>query len=198
MAADVLLYDAKYVPVGIDQTQHLELARDIANRFNNKYGETFVIPEPKLAKVGTKIMSLSDPTKKMSKSDENEKGCIYLLDDISVIRKKIMSSVTDSEAIVKYDVENKPGISNLLTIYSSLKGISIDDAVNEFANNNYGEFKKAVANQVVSTIQEIQNRYHEIISSGKIDQIFMDGANKARSLASKKLAKVLKKIGLGI
>jgi tryptophanyl-tRNA synthetase len=198
MAADVLLYDAKYVPVGIDQTQHLELTRDIATRFNNRYGETFVIPEPVVAQVGAKIMSLSDPTKKMSKSDENDKGCIYLLDDLAVVRKKIMSAVTDSDTVVKYDVVNKPGISNLLTIYSTLKGISILEAESEFTNSNYSEFKKAVADQVVNTIDGIQTRYREIISSGKIDQIFAEGAVKAKYLASKKLSKVLKRIGLGI
>ena len=127
MASDILLYDADYVPVGIDQKQHVELARNIAERFNKTYGDTFKIPSPLIPEVGAKIMDLSDPTKKMSKSDISGKGVIYLLDDEKVLRKKIMSAVTDSENKVYYDPENKPGISNLLTIYSSLKKISIEE-----------------------------------------------------------------------
>ena len=132
MASDILIYDVDYVPVGIDQKQHVELARDIAVRFNKKYGETFKIPEPLISKVGTKIMDLQDPTKKMSKSSENKKGVILLLDDIEITRKKIMTATTDSEMRVKYDVVNKPGISNLITIYSSLTNKSIIEIEKQF------------------------------------------------------------------
>ena len=169
MAADVLLYDAKYVPVGLDQTQHLELTRDIAIRFNNRYGNTFVVPEPVVSELGAKVMSLSEPTKKMSKSDDGDKGCIYLLDDLKSVRKKIMSAVTDSDMQVRYDVENKPGISNLLTIYSTIKGIAIKEAEEEFKDANYGTFKGKVADTVVELIGSIQERYQNISQSGMIN-----------------------------
>lgn len=198
MAADVLLYDAKYVPVGLDQTQHLELTRDIAIRFNNRYGNTFVVPEPVVPELGAKVMSLSEPTKKMSKSDDGDKGCIYLLDDLKSVRKKIMSAVTDSDMQVRYDVENKPGISNLLTIYSTIKGISIKEAEEEFKDANYGTFKGKVADTVVELIGSIQERYQNISQSGMINDIFNKGAQKASYLASRKLSKVKSKIGLGI
>ncbi len=198
MAADILLYDAKYVPVGVDQVQHLELTRDIAVRFNNRYGDTFVVPEAIIPEVGAKIMSLSNPTKKMSKSDEGDKGCIYLLDDLKVVRKKIMSAVTDSENLIRYDVENKPGISNLLTIYSSVTGVSIKEAEEKFKDFNYGEFKRSVADAVVGLIGSIQERHKQIIASGVINDIFKEGAQKAQFLAQRKLSKVKKKIGLGI
>lgn len=198
MAADVLLYDAKYVPVGLDQTQHLELTRDIAIRFNNRYGNTFVVPEPVVPELGAKVMSLSEPTKKMSKSDDGDKGCIYLLDDLKSVRKKIMSAVTDSDMQVRYDVENKPGISNLLTIYSTIKGIAIKEAEEEFKDANYGTFKGKVADTVVELIGSIQERYQNISQSGMINDIFNKGAQKASYLASRKLSKVKSKIGLGI
>ena len=156
MAADILLYDAKYVPVGLDQTQHLELTRDIAIRFNNRYGNTFVVPEPVVPELGAKVMSLSEPTKKMSKSDDGDKGCIYLLDDLKTVRKKIMSAVTDSDMQVIYDVENKPDF-NLLTIYSTIKGIAIKEAEEEFKDANYGTFKGKVADTVVELIGSIQD-----------------------------------------
>ena len=140
MASDIILYDASIVPVGEDQKQHVELTRDLVNRFNHRYGDILTMPKPEMRKVGARIMSLSDPTKKMSKSDP--KGDIFLKDDLAVVRKKIMSAVTDSGSEVKYDVENKPGISNLLTIYASLKEISIEEAEKEFANSRYGDFKK--------------------------------------------------------
>ncbi|MDL2276857.1 tryptophan--tRNA ligase, partial [Breznakia sp. OttesenSCG-928-G09] len=148
MAADILLYDADVVPVGVDQKQHVELCRDLANRFNHAHGETFVVPEPVVAKVGAKIMSLQTPTKKMSKSEENQKGCIYLLDEPAVARKKIMSAVTDSIGIVQYDLENQPGISNLLTIQSTLSGESIEEIVSKFEDKGYGDFKKYVGETV--------------------------------------------------
>ena len=198
MAADILAYDADYVPVGDDQKQHVELARDLAERFNNRYSPTFVVPEPLVAKVGARIMSLSDPTKKMSKSDETNKGCIYLLDEIPVARKKIMGAVTDMVGKVQYDKENQPGISNLLEIMSSLSGEPIADICARFEGKGYGEFKKAVADVVCDTLQQIQDRYQEIIKSGEIEKVLEDGANKARYIAHKKLMKVQKKIGIEI
>ena len=159
MASDILLYSPDLVPTGIDQKQHVELARDIANRFNNKYGETFKIPEPMIPEVGAKIKDLQDPTKKMSKSSDNPKGIIYLLDEEPVIRKKIMSAVTDSEGKVYYDENLKPGISNLLTIYSSLKEISIKEAEEHFKDYNYGSLKTEVADVVVEVLNNIQNKY---------------------------------------
>ena len=148
MTADILYVDADYVPVGIDQKQHVELARDVAIRFNNKYGKTFKIPEALIPKTGIKIMDLVDPSKKMSKTEDNPKGVIGLLDPIEVARKKIMGATTDSEMCVKYDPENKPGISNLINIYASLKEVSISSVEDEFKDSNYGTFKKAVASVV--------------------------------------------------
>jgi len=198
MAADILLYDADYVPVGEDQKQHVELTRDLAQRFNNRYSETFVVPEPLVAKVGARIMSLSDPTKKMSKSEETNKGCIYLLDDINVAKKKIMSAVTDMCAHVNYDKENQPGISNLLEIMSSLSGEPIDSIVTRYEGKGYGEFKKEVAEVVAKELAMIQNRYNEIMKSGLIEQVLKDGAERAHRIAFKKLKKVQKKMGIDI
>lgn len=198
MSADILMYDADFVPVGEDQKQHVELCRDTAIRFNNRYGETFKVPEPLVPKVGARIMSLSDPTKKMSKSDHGDKGCIYLLDDLNVARKKIMSAVTDSYAKVNFDPVNQPGISNLLQIHSSLSGVSIDELVKQFENSGYGDFKKAVAEVVCSELEKIQTRYKEVIASGQIEAVLEDGANKARRIASRKLSKVQRKIGIEI
>lgn len=197
MAADIILYDAKYIPVGDDQKQHVELTRDLVDRFNNRYGEVFVKPTPIVQEVGARIMSLQDPTKKMSKSDdENDKGCIYLLDDLNIARKKIMSAVTDSEMSVHYDEKNKPGISNLMQIYASLSGKSLKEIEEEFVGKNYGEFKRVVADQVVTTLSEIQEKYTKIKNSEELKKIFEEGANKARAIARKKLLKVESKIGL--
>lgn len=198
MSADILMYDADYVPVGEDQKQHVELCRDTAIRFNHKYGDTFKVPEPLVPKVGARIMSLSDPTKKMSKSDHGDKGCIYLLDDLNVARKKIMSAVTDSLAKVQFDPVNQPGISNLLQIHSSLSGVSIDDLVKQFEGAGYGEFKKAVADVVCNELAKIQAAYKDVIASGQIEAVLEDGANKARRIASRKLSKVQRKIGIEI
>jgi len=198
MAADILLYDADYVPVGDDQKQHVELARDLANRFNNRYGETFVLPEPVIQKVGARIMSLSDPSKKMSKSDETNKGCIYLLDDLALARKKVMSAVTDNFACVRYDKENQPGIANLLEILSSLSGEAIDSIVERYQGKGYGEFKKEVADAVVNELAAIQQRYNEIISSDLLEKTLREGAEKANYLASRKLRKVQRKMGIDI
>lgn len=196
MASDILVVDADYVPVGIDQKQHVELTRDIAIRFNKKYGDTFVVPEPVITTVGTKIMDLVDPTKKMSKTEENPKGVIGLLDDVNVARKKIMGATTDSEMSVRFDPDNKPGISNLINIYAALTGISIKDIEDKFVNSNYGEFKREVADVVCEFLTSIQERYKDIIESGELDDILNDGANKVRDIAKKKFVDMKKKIGL--
>ncbi len=198
MSADILMYDPDFVPVGEDQKQHVELARDIAERFNNRYSDTFTIPEPLTAKVGGRIMDLQNPLKKMSKSDDSQKGCIYILDDVAVSKKKIMSAVTDSDGIIAFDTENKPGISNLLSIYSILDNTPIEDIVEKYQGCGYGEFKKDLANIVEREITKIQAAYKEVLSGSYIDEVLFDGANKARNLARKKLRKVEKKIGITI
>lgn len=198
MAADILLYDADYVPVGDDQKQHVELARNLAERFNNRYSPTFVVPEPVSPKVGARIMSLSDPTKKMSKSDETNKGCIYLLDDLNLARKKVMSAVTDMVGEVNYDKVNQPGISNLLEILSSLTGEEIDSIVSRYKGIGYGVFKKEVADAVCSTLESIQARYNEIIKSDIIESTLKQGAEVANKISYKKLKKVQKKMGVDI
>ncbi|MBR2809398.1 MAG: tryptophan--tRNA ligase [Erysipelotrichaceae bacterium] len=198
MAADILAYDADYVPVGDDQKQHVELTRDVAIRMNNRYGELFKLPEPLVAEVGSRIMSLSDPTKKMSKSDESNKGCIYLLDDPNVARKKIMSAVTDSFGQVKYDPVNQPGVSNLLVIEAALSNRNIKEVEEQFKDANYGTLKKAVAETVVNTLEPIQKRYHEIHDSGMLERVLEQGAIKAMAIADKQLDKVQKAIGLEI
>lgn len=197
MAADILLYDADYVPVGIDQKQHVELARDIALRFNKTYGDTFKMPEPMMSEVGVKIMDLQEPTKKMSKSDETYKGVILLLDDEKTIRKKIMSAVTDSDNKIYYDKDNKPGVSNLLTIYSSLKNISIEEAEDYFKDYSYGNFKKEVADLVVSVLSNIQTKYNEIINGTMLDDILDKGREKTCEIAKEKTLDVFRKVGLG-
>lgn len=197
MAADILLYDADYVPVGIDQKQHVELARDIALRFNKTYGDTFKMPEPMMSEVGVKIMDLQEPTKKMSKSDETYKGVILLLDDEKTIRKKIMSAVTDSDNKIYYDKDNKPGVSNLLTIYSSLKNISIEESEDYFKDYNYGNFKKEVADLVVSVLSNIQTKYNEIINGTMLDDILDKGREKTCEIAKEKTLDVFRKVGLG-
>lgn len=197
MASDILLYDADYVPTGIDQKQHVELCRDLALRFNKKYGETFKLPEPMIPKMGAKIMDLQEPTKKMSKSSPNPKGIIYLLDDEKTIRKKIMSAVTDSDSKIYYDPENKPGISNLLTIYATLKEISIKETEEYFKEYNYGTLKKEVADVVVEKILDIQTKYNKLINSDEIEKILDNGAKKTNEIARTKYEEVRKKIGLG-
>lgn len=198
MAADILLYDADYVPVGEDQKQHVELTRDLAERFNNKYSETFVVPQPLIAKVGARIMSLSDPSKKMSKSEETNKGCIYLLDDLNVARKKVMSAVTDSIGVIQLDKANQPGLYNLIEIASSLSGRSMEDIVEEFKGQGYGQLKTYVADVVCAELEKIQTRYKQILESKQIEKVLEEGAIKASAIARKKLAKVEKKIGLEI
>ncbi|MDR0832368.1 MAG: tryptophan--tRNA ligase [Bacillales bacterium] len=198
MAADILLYDVDYVPVGEDQVQHLEITRDIAIRINNLYNQkVFVIPDKIVNKVGARIKSLQDPSKKMSKSeDPSDKGCIFLLEDPNKAYKKIMSAVTDNEMLVKYDPDNKPGISNLIQIYCSLKDVSIETCEEEFKDSNYGTFKKAVAEIVKTTLENIQSRFKEIRYTDKLAEILNEGKLKAQKIASKKLLEIEKVIGL--
>lgn len=194
MAADIVLYNATKVPVGEDQKQHVELCRNLVTRFNHLYGDILTLPEPVIPTVGARIMSLSDPTKKMSKSDP--KGDIFLKDDEKTIRKKIMSAVTDMETSVHYDKVNKPGISNLMTIYASIKNVTIEDVEKEFVGANYGTFKRAVADAIVAELTPFQNRYREIIASGELDRVLKEGAEQASKIAEVTLEKVKKAIGL--
>ncbi|WP_339021336.1 tryptophan--tRNA ligase [Spiroplasma endosymbiont of Atherix ibis] len=196
MAADILLYDPAFVPVGKDQKQHIELARNIAERMNNKFGEMFTIPGDYTPKVGSKIMDLQDPTKKMSKSAINPKSYIALLDDINEVKKKIKSAVTDSENLIKYDRENKPGISNLLTIYSALKNISIEETEKFFEGKDYGFLKEEVTNVVVELLEKIQKRFKELSNSNLVDNWLEQGAEKAKKIARKKLTKVQNLTGI--
>lgn len=197
MAGDILLYNADAVPVGVDQKQHLEITRTIAERFNNRYSPTFKLPEALIVKNGSKIMSLTDPSKKMSKSDPNEKSCIYLLDSSSVIRKKIASAVTDSDNVIKYDPVNKPGISNLLVILSACTNKQVEVLENELKNTNYADFKKIVADAVVSTLEPLQSKYYEYLNSPLLDEILNKGRDKAIYASNKMIKKVYHKIGLG-
>jgi len=198
MAADILSMNVDYVPVGIDQKQHVELARDIAIRYNKKYDDTFIVPEPIIKEVGTKIMDLQDPTKKMSKSSESDKGVIRLLDDINVVRKKIMSATTDSEMKVKFDKENKPGISNLINIYSSLTNKSVEEIEKEFVDSNYGNFKTKVADVVVDELIKIQTKYNEMLNSDILEKILCSGKDKNIEISKEIYEKMKKSIGLGI
>ncbi|BAP39667.1 tryptophan--tRNA ligase [Metamycoplasma canadense] len=193
MAGDILLYDADLIPVGIDQKQHVELTRNLAQRINNKFNINFKVPEPYIPEVGAKIMSLVDPTKKMSKSDANEKASIYLLDDPEVAYKKIMKAVTDSEGKI-YLSDNKPGIKNLLTIYSSLKNISLEQTVSFFQNKNYGELKQEVAEIVKEFLINIQKKYKLAIN--EVEKQAKIGAEKAKKIASFNLKKLMKGLGL--
>ena len=198
MASDILLYNPDYVPVGDDQKQHVELTRDIAHRFNNKYEEIFKLPEPLINKIGARIMDLQDPNKKMSKSEHSDKGCVYLLDDLKVARKKIMSAVTDSLNEIKLDKENQAGLYNLIEIGSALSKRDMEDIVKEFEGQGYGKLKTYIADLVCNELEMIQNRYNEIINSGKLDEIMAEGAKKASLIAKDTLAKVTKLIGLEI
>ncbi|MEH7239269.1 tryptophan--tRNA ligase [Bacillus sp. JJ1562] len=197
MAGDILLYNADLVPVGEDQKQHIELTRDLAERFNKKYREIFTIPDARIPKEGARIMSLQDPTKKMSKSDPNPKSFIALLDDPKQIEKKIKSAVTDSEGIVKFDKENKPGISNLLTIYSTFSNKSIEEIEEMYDGKGYGEFKADLAEVVLNEIRPIQESYYDILNSSKLDEILDAGAEKANKVASKTVKKMENAMGLG-
>lgn len=196
MAADILLYQADFVPIGKDQKQHLEITRDIATRFNSLYGDVFTIPEPYFGKAGAKIMSLQDPSKKMSKSDENINGSIYLMDDPDTIVRKCKRAVTDSDNEIRYG-EDKPGVSNLLEIYSTCLGKNIEEAEKEFAGMGYGDFKMAVAEAVISVLKPLQEEYERLQKEKDfIDSIIKENDEKAAYFANKTLRKVKKKVGL--
>lgn len=197
MAADILLYNTDLVPVGEDQKQHLELTRDLAERFNRKYRDILTVPEVKIPKVGARIMSLAEPTKKMSKSDPNQKSFISLLDTPKQLEKKIKSAVTDSEGIVKFDKENKPGVSNLLSIYSILGNKSIEDLESYYEGKGYGDFKGDLAEVVVKALEPIQTRYYDLIETDKLDDILDEGAERANRVAMKTLVKIENAMGLG-
>ena len=197
MAADILLYQADFVPVGEDQKQHCELTRDIAIRFNNLYGETFKVPEPYIPKVGARIMSLSNPASKMSKSDPQ--GCVFLMDKPEELARKFKRAVTDSdtERCVRFDPENKPGVANLMQIYSSVTGKSFDEIEAEFDGKGYGVFKPAVGEAVIETLRPIREEAERMIADkAYLQQVYTDGAQKASFVARKTLRKVYKKIGL--
>ena len=195
MAADILLYQADVVPVGIDQMQHLELTRDIAQRFNGIYGDVFTVPEAYIGKVGAKIMSLQDPAKKMSKSDENPNGSIYLMDDPDTIMRKFKRAVTDSEGQILYRDE-QPGIKNLINIYCACTGKAPDEVVREFDGRGYAEFKPAVGEAVVSVLKPLQDRVEELSKDkAYIDSVIKNNAEKAQYFANKTLRKVQKKVG---
>ena len=198
MAADILLYDTDEVPVGSDQTQHIELTRDIATRVNNTRGETFLVPKGRYLKEGARIMALDDPTKKMSKSAENAWSRIVLMDDPKTIRKSIMKATTDSEAVVRFDPEAKPGISNLMNIYSVLTGESMADIESAFHGKGYGDFKKEVAQAVIETLDPIRLRFEEIRSSGELEGILRDGAERAGAMSEIVLKRVKERFGLGL
>lgn len=195
MAADILLYQADVVPVGVDQTQHLEITRDIAQRFNNIYGDVFTIPEAYVGKVGAKIQSLQDPSKKMSKSDENVNGSIYLTDDADTIIRKFKRAVTDSEGCVRY-CDEQPGIKNLINIYSACTGKTSEEVEREFDGKGYGDFKTAVGEAVVSILKPIQQKQTDLLNNKDyVDQIIKTNAEKAGYVANKTLRKVQKKVG---
>lgn len=197
MAGDILLYDIDFVPVGDDQKQHLELTRNLAERFNSRFGETFKIPEPLISNVGARIMSLNDPHKKMSKSDPTPKSYISVLDDENIIKNRIRQAVTDSEGVIYYDVEKKPGISNLLNIYSFISGDDINTIVEKYQNATYQQFKEDLAEIVANELIPVQKRYNEILKSDILDQILDEGRDYAIKLAYKKIMKVYHKMGIG-
>lgn len=197
MASDILLYQSDYVPVGIDQKQHLELSRDLAVRFNNLYSPTFTVPEAYIAKQGAKVFSLQDPTKKMSKSDPDANATVSLIDTPEDIMRKFKRAVTDCDATIRFDEENKPGVSNLLTIFSSVAGRSIDDIVAEFEGKGYAELKPAVGEAVVEKLRPIRERYLDYMKNKDyLLSVARSGAEKARSIARRTLSKVYRKVGL--
>lgn len=195
MAADILLYNADLVPVGDDQKQHLELTRDLAGRFNHRFGEYFTVPEPFIPKVGARIMSLDDGTKKMSKSNPNAGSFIALLDPPDVIRKKLSRATTDSGREVMYDPQNKPEISNLMSIYSQFSGLSLDEITAKYEGQMYGGFKKELAEVVVAGLEPLQQRYHDIRESGEVHQVLRQGAENAQAAAEKTLIAVKERMG---
>ncbi len=197
MASDILLYDPEFVPVGKDQKQHLELTRDIAIRVNNKFNNIFTVPKPLIAEVGAKINSLTNPTAKMSKSDDNEKSRINLLDPENIIKKRIKSAVTDSLGTVKYDPVERPGISNLMTIYHVITNISFNDIEQKYKGMGYKEFKEDLGEIVYQELTPIQDKYYELINSKELDNILDKGRDRANQVAYKKVLKFNDRIGLG-
>jgi tryptophanyl-tRNA synthetase len=198
MAADILLYDTDVVPVGNDQKQHIELTRDLALRINNKYGDVFVVPDGRFLKEGARIMALDDPTAKMSKSAENVHSRISLLDDAGKIKKSIMRATTDSEGSIRFDPENKSGISNLLNVYSAFSGLSVPEIEKRYEGRGYGDFKKDLVEVTTEAILPIQKRYHEIRKSKELIDILKDGADKANAISERTLNRVKEKFGLGL
>ncbi|QLY39445.1 tryptophan--tRNA ligase [Hujiaoplasma nucleasis] len=197
MAADILLYDADYVPVGDDQKQHLELTRDIAERFNHYYNNFFTVPEPIIPKVGARIMDLQDPNKKMSKSEDNPKGYITLFDNENLIKKKIASAVTDSLAIIQFDPINQPGLANLINIFASMSDQSIEEIVEKYKESSYKNFKEDLGQAIVDVLKPIQEKYQALIKSDKLQEILDKGRDTANQYAFKKMRKCKQKIGLG-
>ncbi len=197
MVADILLYNTSIVPVGKDQQQHVELTRDLAERFNSRYGETFVMPDVYISPVANKVLNLQNPQEKMNKSDDgNNKGTIFLMDDIETAKRKIMSAKTDSFNKVHFDEENQPGISNLMSILSKITGESLESIENRYVGLGYGVFKKEVAEVVGNLLSTIQTRYNQFNNRELLDKILNDGANKARVVASKTLNRTMKNLGL--
>jgi len=195
MAGDILLYQTDLVPIGADQKQHLELARNVAQRFNQKYGELFKIPEPYIPKVGARVMSLQDPTKKMSKSDDNQNSCIYILDDKDTIIRKFKKAVTDSEAKVRY-AEGKDGINNLMSIYSVVTGKSYDDIEKEFDGKGYGDFKLAVGEAVADHLEPVRTRFAQLIADkAYLKECYTKGAEQSVRMSQKTMAKAYRKVG---
>ena len=197
MAADILIYNADLVPVGQDQTQHLEIARTIANRFNGVYGDTFTLPEGYVPASGAKIMSLSEPTKKMSKSDTNVNSFVLMTDDKDTIVRKFKRAVTDSDGVVRFDRENKPGVSNLMAIYSTFTGKSNEEIEAEFAGKGYGDFKLAVAEVTADALTPVQAEYNRILADkAYVDGVLKNGAERAARIANRTVSKVYRKVGL--
>lgn len=195
MASDILLYQATHVPVGEDQTQHLELTRDLAQRFNNRFGQTFTVPEAVVQEIGCRLMGLDDPQKKMSKSNPNKGSYILMLDEPDVIRKKLSRAVTDSEGQVRYDWEHKPAVSNLIEIYAVFSGQTTEEVEQRFEGQGYGAFKKELAEVVVEKLAPIQQRFHEIVDSAELDEILKRGARRAAEEANKTLTAAKKAMG---
>ncbi len=195
MVGDIILYDAAHVPVGDDQKQHLELARNFVDRFNNRFGELLVKPEPMIPKAGARIMSLQDPTRKMSKSDDNARSYILLLDEPKKIIKKVKSAVTDTIGAVNYDPENQPAITNLINIYARFSGLTPEQIVADYQGKGYGGFKGDVAEAIVSVLEPIQDRYHQLLQSDELDEILAHGAIQANEIANATLARIEDAIG---
>ena len=198
MAADILLYDTDIVPVGNDQKQHIELTRDLAIRINNKYGETFVVPEGRFMKAGARVMALDDPTSKMSKSAPNEMSRISLLDEPNKIKKAIMRSTTDSEGVIRFDIENKPGIYNLLSIYSAFSGKTVEQLEKDYEGSGYGQFKKDLVEVAVDALTPIRERFNEIRNSQELLDVMKNGAERANAIAEPVVKRAKERFGLGI